>query len=749
MMQRFLATTGVLAGATLAQAEIKANIPGGLPQPNEREAVGWVMTQWPADDDGYDPDDDDEVFCGGSERGPWFGMIDAWYQKVTNTDPTMYGGMAERAWVKRARYHNNFSVFPVGDFAYTHEMSDSDFVDSSLVAWGNDSGDRRPDDADVCMIGTHGGSSSGRWTASMRVDEPGDGSCSAWQGEMLFGNTDLEFLHLSSCNSMQDTAWHPLWTSSFVGVHQINGFHGLMYIYSGNDWKGMYRDFARDGFDIPIALAWLDNHFVYKCSRVEPYGLARKDQCPVSRGVGVGSGAAGQADLWDRMFTEQYDDVLSDPVNPTWHGVLFIGGCNPSAGETLPGPTFGCIEWSAGGNGQIGTPPPPGIDPPNLPLNTYDPIIDPVLPKFGRDVLKASEQPEWFPTDNVALVGLATADRTPMNLVSRGDVVRAEDALGDAFIEMEAGEGRIRYANRTRQFNWIDSPHVAIPQHQATAAVQFAASKLGIPAAEMTPATGDETVTIMGADFDASDPTGDPHSIFEVEQMCTLTRTVNGLPVIGSQVRASVSNDGQIARLAATWPRFRVPAGLTLRTRAAVVAELAAQLPRLPRTRVPTLSVYLAYVRVGDAYLPFAMCEFNDGQTNGIVHASLVNLPGDADLDGIGDSVDNCPQTANADQRDADGDGVGDACDNCRDAANAGQEDADGDGIGDACQPPIGACVMPTNGECDSMSRADCAALGGVYLGDGVACTAAIRQDEPAADSDEQTGSPLDAERVK
>jgi len=57
----------------------------------------------------------------------------------------------------------------------------------------------------------------------------------------------------------------------------------------------------------------------------------------------------------------------------------------------------------------------------------------------------------------------------------------------------------------------------------------------------------------------------------------------------------------------------------------------------------------------------------------------------DGDVDGVCDSVDNCPALANPLQEDSDSDEIGDACDNCPAKTNALQEDADLDLVGDAC----------------------------------------------------------------
>ena len=246
--------------------------------------------------------------CSGGQRDAWDDMVQAWYDEITDAGTSVFGiclwGHCGEAFTRDGSLVNSTN-------------RNSRFADSSLVSFGVDSSNL--DEADAAMIGTHGADSAGVWVGSMRVDEAGAGDCNLRRDEMELGDTDLEFLHLSSCNSMDANQWSGSWWRAFRGLHQVDGFHGFMWI--GNGLIGNYENFADDAFDGSIADAWLDNHYVVDISGSD-------DQCPVAYAVG-----ANQADAINRLHTERYDNVFGDPTAVAWWQVTYVGGCDP-ANET-------------------------------------------------------------------------------------------------------------------------------------------------------------------------------------------------------------------------------------------------------------------------------------------------------------------------------------------------------------------------------------------------------------------------------
>jgi hypothetical protein len=245
--------------------------------------------------------------CAGGTRDSWDDMVAAWYDEITDTGFSIFG------WCISGHCGDAFSR---DGSTVNDTIVNSLFADRDVVAWGNDTPNL--DEGDAVMIGTHGADSSGVWSGTMRVDEVGPGNCDLRRDEMQIGDSDLEFLHLSSCNSMDANQWSSWW-QAFGRAHQVDGFHGFMWIGSG--LVSNYGNFADDAFDDSISSAWLDNHYVPDVSGTD-------DQCPVAYAVG-----ANRADATNRLFNERYDNVFSDPGSIGWWHVTYIAGCDP-ANET-------------------------------------------------------------------------------------------------------------------------------------------------------------------------------------------------------------------------------------------------------------------------------------------------------------------------------------------------------------------------------------------------------------------------------
>ena len=266
-------------------------------QADPREAKLYTITDWPMSGD-----------CAGNDLFDWDDMALGWYNRII-AGPEFFG---DGVWTNTS-------------------MSRKLFCDpDSAVSPCNDT--KRIDDADAAMVAFHGFDRNGHWGGLMQV-ESDDNKCSIQAPEgaasdgLFVGDTDLEFLHFSSCNSMDDDNLNNTWrmfadvTSKTNGqrLHQANGFHGVMCVWGGR--AGNYQNFAADGHWVSIADAWMDNLYdddiIYS-------DLSMGDQCPVSYAIGDDAG-----DAFMRLVFERYDNVFPDPASRKYVAYLYIENCSP------------------------------------------------------------------------------------------------------------------------------------------------------------------------------------------------------------------------------------------------------------------------------------------------------------------------------------------------------------------------------------------------------------------------------------
>jgi hypothetical protein len=373
-----------------------------------------------------------------------------------------------------------------------------------------------------------------------------------------------------------------------------------------------------------------------------------------------------------------------------------------------------CTLLAAALNVHAQEAPPPDLTR-DLTLQDYINQIDATLPVFGGSMLNVPAGADWMASVDVATVASAVGDLPAPGLIDQlGPLVVARDATDTKVVKLDYSQGRIRWANKTRRFDYDTSPHTAVAEVNAQQTLVAVADALGIPASERAAI---EVVTVIGSPV----APGGPEPIHERERLVSMSRVVNGFPIYGSMLRISVSNLGPAARLLVSWPRFIMPAGLTLLSRTEVVDFIAAAVWEAEFGAVVEMQITLAYYVIGLEYIPVAIVSFSDDVSGEVLVAPLVEGPTDSDHDGTPDATDNCPDRSNPTQDDLDGDGYGTPCDNCPELSNPGQVDSDGDAIGDVCQSPEGACELPS-AACDVITPAACTAEAGIYLGDGTAC---------------------------
>lgn len=244
--------------------------------------------------------------CAAGNRPDWDDMADGWYDAVDD-----YG-----FFFKDGRLVN-------GNFTR------SILCDPDTGLSGCDDGDRL-DDADAAIVALHGSDVGKHWRGALRFDgSPNFSDCGidapeGGGGEMFLGDADLEFLHLSSCHSMDDDNLSETWRmfqdpvdspKNGHRLHMATGFHGLMWIGSGR--SDDYANFAFGG-QFLMAYSWLDSLYDWD---VNGDGY---EQCPVAYAIG-----ANESDCVNRLTTEGYGHIINPDPKISYTCALWYEGCDP------------------------------------------------------------------------------------------------------------------------------------------------------------------------------------------------------------------------------------------------------------------------------------------------------------------------------------------------------------------------------------------------------------------------------------
>ncbi len=232
---------------------------------------------------------------------------------------------------------------------------------------------------------------------------------------------------------------------------------------------------------------------------------------------------------------------------------------------------FLCLSPFCPARGDEGTDPPP--IPRTKPISHYTGLVSTMLPSFDGALLSVPNGPNWMAGKTVHQVAVSVLDSDPGTIVAHGSIIMGYDPPnGPRYVKLDFSEGYIRYTNRNRSFH-TGSPCTAVSASEAENGLVATLGALGLPTAEWS--TRDvNTVMERSVDGEGQDPPTE--QTCEIEQMVSLTRKIsNGYPVFSSGVRESISNLHERARLLIDWPQFVLETGLIMRTRAAVVTELA------------------------------------------------------------------------------------------------------------------------------------------------------------------------------
>ena len=216
-------------------------------------------------------------------------------------------------------------------------------------------------------------------------------------------------------------------------------------------------------------------------------------------------------------------------------------------------------------------------------------LVDRALPAFDASVLRVTNGPAWSEKTSYAGLFRAMGDKLPATTPPAGTLRIAD---GGRVARVEPALGRLRYISNARAWTTRDASLPAADDKTTATVTRQALAALGLPGDELGALRLDTQV----AETAAAGAT--TTKVFDLYRLATVSRTMNGLPVVGSRAMAAVNAAGDIQRLLVHWPTFVVPPGLKLRARGDVISDVVAAIMRQNPAALDdrSLSARLTYV---------------------------------------------------------------------------------------------------------------------------------------------------------
>jgi hypothetical protein len=233
------------------------------------------------------------------------------------------------------------------------------------------------------------------------------------------------------------------------------------------------------------------------------------------------------------------------------------------------------------------------------------------LPAWDKSVLTGYETPVAW-EDNLNHRHLNTLlDETPFDWEGRLTPPPEADRLVDAgkSMRIRRAEGAFQYHSRRRVFGPELAGKAVPSESKVTGHLGSLLDKLAFPLAEGAKPEVQVQEVAIGADSAVTER-------YQAYAFFLLGRSIGGLPVEGSTVRAAVNARGEIQRLKIRWPHFRVREGASLLPRERVIEEAAQKVFAQTPTEKLQLASRLVYARTDRGeYLPAVQVDVTDGET--------------------------------------------------------------------------------------------------------------------------------------